>query len=410
MIFSFNEFINESILTQLIMEGKIQYSPQFIQTLKNTQTEIGKTLISLFNTDVDSSHNYIDIAPNSEDSVTFISDNKIKQILGTEPFLYRIESEGGRLSNSEKNQHIYDRLGFPRPTEITRLNPGTSGKILGETVGGSGDIYVLFEAEDGRKTILNKKSLRLIDDRELKLWTTNRNPVKIGRVAQSLLTAAGKPFTQQDIEKFVNAYKATIKVMNDAFSHFDIVKGQDIIEFYETSRYASESGTLGNSCMANGGSWLDIYANNPNISMVILYDKNGKIENGKYKSDHILGRAILWELDSDSSIGPMFMDRVYTINDSDVDLFKRYAEMNGWWYKSSQSSGYNFTAVSKNETRNEPLLRVSLSSIPGEFPYLDTICYLDKDGKILHNNEDGDWDYFLNGTDGDYIDRESYED
>jgi hypothetical protein len=406
MVSSYLEFINESLLNQLIMEGKIQYSPQFIQVLKNTNTEIGKTLISLYNQDVNATHNYIDLS-NQEDSATFISDNKYKQIIGEEPLVYKIENTSGRLTNASANHHIYNKLNFEVPSEILRLDVGVKGKILGEVVGENGNVYVLFESESGEKTILNKKALSLVDDREFKLWNTNRNPVKIGRLAQSLLTAAGQSFTPSDIEKFVNAYKSTIKMMNDELSHFDIVSGEDIIYWYRSENYANNKGTLGNSCMANCDSYLEMYANNSNIQMVILYDKDGKIVDGKYKSDKILGRALLWKLDNGSDIGPYFMDRIYTNNDSDINLFIKFAEINGYWVKDSQTSCSSFKAVLKSQSKINPYLQVSINYTPDSFPYLDTLCYFDFRDKVLHTNEDsydGGNSYLLNDTSGGYDD------
>jgi len=403
MISSYLEFINESLLNQLIMEGKIQYSPQFIKVLKNTGNEIGKKLISLYNQEVEATHNYIDLG--SDDAVTFITDTKYRQIIGQEPLVYKIENTSGRLSASVTNQHIYDKLGLPRPTEIIRLDVGTKGKILGEVVGTKGDIYVLFESEECKKTILNKKALSLIDDREEKLWTTHRNPVKIGRLAQSLLTAAGQTFTQAEIEKFVNDYKATIKIINDELSHLEIVSGRDIIYWYRSENYVNGGGTLNNSCMADCNEYLEVYAQNPNIQMVILYDKMGKIVDGQYRSNKIIGRALLWELDSASTIGPYFMDRIYTNNDSDVILFKKFADLKGYWTKNNQSSGNDFTAVLNTQSKTCPYLQVTIQKKPETFPYLDTLCYYDFRNKQFHTDEESyneNSSYLLTDTDGGY--------
>lgn len=386
------------------MEGKIQYSKEFIQVLKNTENEIGKKLISLYDKDIDSNYNYIDISK-QDDSATFISGVKSNQIIGQDSLIYKIENTSGRLSASIENQHIYDNLGFERPDTVVRLAVGINGNILGETVGQNGDIYVLFQSLDGLKTILNKKALTPTSDIVDKLWSTNRNPVKIGRLAQSLLTAAGQTFTQVDIEKFVNSYKAIIKMMNDELSHFDIVSGEDIIEWYRSENYKSNFGTLGNSCMASCDNYLSIYAEDPNIRMVILYDQDGKIVNGKYKSDKIIGRALLWKLGAKSSIGPYFMDRIYTNNDSDVNLFIKFADQMGYWHKLKQNSGSDFVAVLRSETKNMPYLEVSIDVHPTTFPYVDTLCYFDFNSLKLHTDEnsyDTGHSYRLNSTGGGY--------
>ena len=66
--------------------------------------------------------------------------------------------------------------------------------------------------------------------------------------------------------------------------------------------------------------------------MVILYSDDGEIKNGKYISSRIKGRAILWDAKINNE-NVKFMDRIYTTKDNDVELFKQYAEKNGYWYK-----------------------------------------------------------------------------
>ena len=410
MIFKYSEFINESHIIQLLMENKIQFSKDFIQVLKSIKNKTSEDLLKLYNQDKPVAHNYIDVT-DKEDFVSFIPDNKVSQIMGNVPVLYQIINTTGRLTNSQSNKHIYERLGFPIPEQIVKLDTGTDGKILGETVGTNGKIYVLFEqSESGEKTILNKNALRLVDDRENLLWTTNRNPIKIGRLLNSFLTAAGVSYTPSDIEKFVNEYKAVIKIRQDAFNHFSIVEGDDIINYYG-SDVSADYGQLGNSCMRDAGDWLNIYAKNPEVvRMVILYDDKGYIEDGKYKSDMIVGRAILWKMGPKSSLpGEYFMDRIYTTNDSDIDLFKKFAEKMGWYCKGNQSSGNNFTAVLGSDRKSQPYIEVYLNIIPYNFPYVDTLYFLNMEDKKLSNSSVGA-DRALQSTGGDYENLEQDED
>jgi hypothetical protein len=72
--------------------------------------------------------------------------------------------------------------------------------------------------------------------------------------------------------------------------------------------------------------------------------------------DKISGRAIIWTLDD----GMVFMDRVYTVNDSDVELFKMYAKQKGWAYKYGQNSMESESIIYKDETIKLPKLKKTL--------------------------------------------------
>ena len=63
--------------------------------------------------------------------------------------------------------------------------------------------------------------------------------------------------------------------------------------------------------------YLDLYIDNPQkIKLLVLFGQD---------SSKIIGRALLWYLDSHNH---MMMDRIYTTHDSDVNLFKRYGYKN----------------------------------------------------------------------------------
>ena len=187
--------------------------------------------------------------------------------------------------------------------------------------------------------------------------------------------------------------------MNDAFSKFDVVSGKMVIHFYNIAQYSKDDyGTLGSSCMADvPESFLYIYKANPDVcQLVILYDDNGSVSDGKYKSDKIIGRALLWKTTS----GDMFMDRVYTANQSDEDLFKKFAARNDWWCKQTQNSSSSFIAA-KGLERKEPTYVVQLKNWDDEFPYIDTLCYLnDNSGKISNKGAEISANYCCNDTDG----------
>lgn len=403
---SYSEYLLERKLEKLF-ESNIKFSKSFLSALRSIDTPLSNKISSLQNNDVDVQYNYIDTTEEN-DSVSFTPDRKAQEIIAGKEELYKVIDSGRYLTNSERNQHIYDRLNHERPKDdVYQPSVGTVGKVLGETTGTTGKIYCLFECtseggDKGERTVINKEALESYDASFDKVWITSRNKIKIGRVIRALLRAADIQTSDAEIEKFVNQYKSTIDIANDAFNKFDVVKSFDIIHWYNYENYTHEGkGTLGNSCMADvPDSWLYIYRSNPDVcSLVILYDDNGRITDGKYKSNKIIGRALLWTTRDSYK----FMDRIYTSNDSDVDLFKKYADRNGWWTKKSQNSGNSFTIEKGTETKSNPTIIVDLQKWDDEFPYLDSLMYFHSGtGELSNDGSSINADYMLQSTSGSY--------
>lgn len=392
---------------QKILESKLVYSKSFLSILNAINSPISQKLKQLNSRDLDIQHNFIDTT-DKNDQVTFMSDKKAQQIIGQKEILYKVEHTGRNLTNGSANQSIYDDLNFERPErseDVYRPSSGAIGKILGESIRPSGKIYCLFECtqypenEVGRKTILNKEALVEYDETSKRVWSQSRNPIGVGRLVRAILKSSGETFSDSDLEKFVNDYKSTVDLINDAFSRFEVISGEKIADIYHQDNYESDDGTLGQSCMADmPRDTFQIYTRNPEVcQLVILWSKyGGSIVDGKYKSNKICGRAILWK----TREGDMFMDRIYTNNDSDVELFKKFATKNGWWNKKTQNSTSRITVEKGSESKN-PDYVVDLKVWKGEYPYLDSLCYLNsRSGELSNNQYEIGADCLLNDTSG----------
>ena len=153
-------------------------------------------------------------------------------------------------------------------------------------------------------------------------------------------------------------------------------------------------------------STFDIYSKSKNVSMVILFDDNGEIKDDVYVSDKIIGRALLWKMRD----GDTFMDRVYYVNDSDQELFTKWADINNFWHKDYNESSEIFNIIRKDISKNAEIL-VDIEIDPYDFPYVDSLCYCyeKRTGLILSNmdNYEGCPDYILRDTGGG---RESFND
>jgi hypothetical protein len=158
-------------------------------------------------------------------------------------------------------------------------------------------------------------------DTKNSLWNNQRGEVKIGKFSKKIFKDNNLTVTDVAIEKFSNAYKATFDFDFNLDQKMDLVSGEDIRKWYLDTNYSEIRGQLGNSCMRHSTSqdFLDIYVKNPEVcNLLIMYSDSSKTK--------ISGRALIWK----DIKGEFIMDRVYTNNDYDVEVFRRYISSKGW--------------------------------------------------------------------------------
>ena len=219
-----------------------------------------------------------------------------------------------------------------------------------------------------------------------KFWKSGRTPnYGIGRWVRHIFNDVRQtPIKNEDIENFVNAYKSTYDKINKGSENFELVKGEDIRYWYLEDRYEEVKGQLGNSCMRyqRCQEYLDIYVENPeSCSLLILKGKT---------PDKIIGRALIWTINEGPGVvGRKFMDRIYTINDSDKLLFEAYAKEHD--ILKSQNSSYK---IKVKEGRYD------------YYPYMDTLTCYDYEKGILSSSLEGEDILGLQHTDGGSSDNE----
>ena len=408
----YGDFILEKVIYDLLLESKIEFSKSFLGILGSIKHPIAQDILSLQSQDKKINYNYIDVDLKSTDEITFIQDARAQRMTKDVENLYKLTNTSGHLKitdfktdeGREQNTHIYQLLGL-NIEEAKKATQGSQIRVLGKIVSpyDSNKVYAGYECvtDPTMKAVINVNNIQEDTEVYQKLWTTARNPLKIGRFINSMLPLTGKTYTNSEKEKFVSEWKSILGVMNNAFAKFGVLEGSRLVHFYHVDNYEEAEGTLGNSCMSEAdSSWLEIYEDNSDVcKMVVKWSDKGQIVDGVFKSDKIVGRALLWTTTS----GDIFMDRIYTIDSSDEELFKKYAEANGWWAKKSQNSSQNFTAVRGSESKN-PVYVVQLKrSYNGEYPYLDTLCYLnDESGKLSNDKNEVYANKLLNDTGGGY--------
>lgn len=225
-----------------------------------------------------------------------------------------------------------------------------------------------------------------------KVWTSKRAEMKVGKLVRLMYGSRfpinhpkgkDKPDIPYDIESFVNMFKAEMANTGD-YEKFDIVEGEDIVFWYNQenySKFCNEETTLGKSCLRyeESSKYLELYLKNSDkIKMVIFKDSDNKLK----------GRAILWTLDKPERT---FMDRIYTVNDFDVEVFKNYAKKNEWLFKERQTFGWNNRIIDgKDDTIYNPSDLIMTTELKHDelryYPYLDTMCVYNKDIKVVTND------------------------
>jgi hypothetical protein len=206
-----------------------------------------------------------------------------------------------------------------------------------------------------------------------------RNKVKVGKLINKIFP--GK-FTDKEIEEFVNKFKSKSSILKN---EFELIKGKEIAKWYNCDSYASQKGTLGSSCMRHmDEDVFKIYTENPSVCRMLIL---------KNEDEELLGRALLWkvEISDPELLGKVeyFMDRIYSIKDSDQNSFIEYADSKGWSYRSSQSYSYDNGLYYKGNFYQVNMVVNLEESEFSKYPYMDTFQSLDQYKDILKNNDNG---------------------
>jgi hypothetical protein len=407
----YDEFITESHL-QLLLEANVDFSKDFISVLKKVDSDIAKQLIDIEGKEVDINQNYIDINKEKTDTLFFKPDDKVGKTArvisqnGIYPQItYQLSKvEGSGVDKYEESDFISpenDTVGqvvkiYTLP-EISSLLPEYKSNFEYSFI--TGNPLVIFQwVKNGKKhqILINKAS---VNDGPSAVRSSE---VSVGRFVRALLTKSGIKFKDAEIEDFVYKYRAEIEKLKDVLNRrFRVVKGDEIKKYYHRSRYESESGDLGNSCMRYDRcqSYLSIYTDNSQASLLILLSETDE--------DKIAGRAILWEMEP-YEVSTKVMDRIYTIRTADQQLFKDWAKENGYWFKERQDfSEYTDFVFRDKETgeiiekrQGEFSVKLDNGGEYPSYPYMDSFKYYNPRTGTLYNSSNFDYEYELTDTDG----------
>jgi len=242
-------------------------------------------------------------------------------------------------------------------------------------------------ADQNKISWLEYKKIEDCEDKEMTIYDFRKKYGKMTKIGRFLT-------------KFFELSSTEIQIISDIFKRkeeskkFNIVEGEYIKNWYNANQYAQGCGTLNTSCMRSNScqSYFSIYTENRDkVKMLILTNEE----------DKLIGRALLWydvyfpNLDAEK----IFMDRIYG-TDETIGLFKQYAEKNDIVYKTRQSYEHKIKFTYKG-TEFFDNISIELEETDfSEYPYLDTMSYLDSNYGILYNDSGSDYDKELCSTSG----------
>lgn len=182
-----------------------------------------------------------------------------------------------------------------------------------------------------------------------------------------------------DVEQFSNLWNASSED-----GELTVIEGNALVLSYVDNNYYLErdrdgniltKGTLWKSCMRHEKclGYMSLYLDYPTEIKMLVLKKRGKVA----------GRALLWHLPNIK-----FMDRIYTFDDAQVEVFRNWAIKNNYFYKYKQIFNDDHL-VDPQDSKNiiKPVLEFNLykNKKYTHYPYLDTIKYLNLNTNTLVN-------------------------
>lgn len=353
MLTRYNEYVQERLVTEALTQFPLFLSARLREVLSRIDHEIAKELLNLHSYfDGRSPMTFLDVHDTADNMLTFIQPNKAAEVLGLD---INTDEE---LDELLTDKSIRDRLS------------------------------------------------QISDDDDV--YHSMRSDLRIGRLVTRLFgnkypNDIGGGQNTRDRNSFINMYKSLYD-MEKKVELIDFISGDDIAYWYYCDRYANRGmGSLWESCMMEvPSSYFNLYTGNPDtIQLMVMYKNN--------RRQKIVARAIVWRLSHPA--GKTFMDRVYTTDYSDEQVFIDYAKRNGWFRKSSQSLGNDVPIVNPTNGQSS-VIRLVADLSPcdcDEYPYLDTMVYYNPDtGQISNRKVRINPKYRLVSTRGGYDRLSSY--
>lgn len=226
-----------------------------------------------------------------------------------------------------------------------------------------------FLQPNGEDKVLFSKDKDFLDKDEMTFDWKNQSPknfANVGRIVSKILRDKNIPFTDSDLETFVNNWKSYF--LNPDEFNVKIVSGEDIRFWYNQNNYSPSAkySPLGNSCMSyeSCSDYFDIYVENPEVcQMIIVTDSKNKL----------IARALLWTYEKNRKC----VDRIYYVNQGIEKRLIKWCRQN---IKNVIIRGEDF----KNSYSAPVEIKIQLKKWKFKhYPFVDTFSKLNwKTGKL----------------------------
>lgn len=263
------------------------------------------------------------------------------------------------------DNEIYNFLNVTANSKVSWLLLNASGRHINE----EGNFIKISKVE-GNLSYIPKSKIK--DDTDFST-EKGRVTIKVGRFVTKFISKESINefgITPSDIESFVNIFKS---YFTPDKSNIKVIEGEEILKWYLEDNYAfsngNRCGSLWNSCMRQSerNKFMKLYSKNPNlVKMLIFLSDDGKLRS----------RALLWQDVKDiNGTSYKIMDRIYSIYEHDVYLFKTWAKENDYITKLEQSAKcenlFDLNGIAVRIDCFVNLVNHQLSY----YPYLDTFKY-----------------------------------
>jgi hypothetical protein len=263
----------------------------------------------------------------------------------------------------------------------TPNHPASNAKIYQEMITDKEINYITFR-RDGNISYLPAGKTHLIT--EGGEWAQEGRQVgKAAKVIRKLFTEKGlKLWKDSQFEDFANKYKAAFG--SDSMK-FELLPATEIPRVYD----AVTEGINSCMCGAGKGGKLEIYTECPNLRILALWGKEGKLA----------GRCLVWDIELDGGKKITLADRFYVSRDFQFELFKEYCEEQGFYRKEDyQGRGNKTSFVTPGGKRLAKTLKVLTNTNFDKYPYIDTFSF-GGEGYLTNNEMPGN-KYVYTQTDG----------
>jgi len=177
-----------------------------------------------------------------------------------------------------------------------------------------------------------------------------------------------------------------------------VVTGEDMVKYFNAQSYIPSerrNSTLWKSCMRHDAvtKHFGIYVNNPNLSMVIATDKDGKLHARALLYNNVNVISVVPEVETPFTKPVSVMDRIYFETPAAASALMRWAKETDVVFKHFQPRNPLLFVHLPSNTIHEAILTQPLKTYKyDKYPYVDTFHVYNITEGHLSNKFNGNWD------------------